>query len=420
MRSSNIDRRDFLATSFGSALLLSAALPSLAKGETPAEIAEDILVDEDKQKHSHQVEETKTFQAKAESAIHTTLEALNPTLVAALLTPAAAILGSNHLIDVNFSNFKAGKLDKEKLIYNNADKIAGVFFEIAVSVLPFALRLPLSQLAEGKVSVLNKKLESDVANITSYHAQSLLYVYLYNPCQSILRKVYIDLLSAKEEYGMDPRKIPLSTISSELKEMLNLTLKGENSEVLRSEDKSRMMEVIRYLCGHTENGQVTIPYAIKRDIQRCFTTRGLIDLLSTALSYPTTMATNFGLGRAVALPARFAIYSRDMLERIEKQGAPQTHLDEEFQTAISYMINSTTALAFEGAIQGFLDMSGFRNYSKDNLAAANLRELLGTLVGWTMFFKIQGVLEPLIRQQVEKEEKAPWIKMTYEYFKPSK
>lgn len=346
------------------------------------------------------------------------LNKLNPTVLQAVAGLFSQASGVGHIINQNLEAYQEDKLNLENLRYNNADKFAGILLEMAVFVLPALARLPVDIfMNKPEHSTKEKKEVSDITNVTAFHGQSLLYVYLYNPFQSALRKIYIDILGKHPEYNNDPRKVAPRTVIDEIRKQA-----AEQKPLSAEEQKlqtAAYMRVLKYLSTAEQKDKVTLPYAIKRDFERCFTKRGVLDLLSLSLSYPVTLLSNFGLGQAVAMPHRFALYTRDMLERIEKQKLGPEAAKEEFQSALSYFANTTASCAYQGLIQKGIDLCfGLNQYSKDNLAAVNLRELIGAIIGWKVYYGIQAKLEPRMRRQVEANPRPLAIKLAHDYLAP--
>lgn len=407
MHATHVNRRRFLGDC-SRGIALASLIPTVGSAE---ERAETIA-------RAHDTKDADRDMLDRKGLVQSLLVALNPTVVSALVSPVVYLIGVSRMVHTNLKRFEAGELDRDKMIYNNADKFSGVFLEIALVTITALGRAGVNALSGAKVGFLSPRHLSEIESVTAYHAHSALYVYLYNPLQSALRHAYIQALTKHAAFQGDPRKVPLTVVAAEL-DSFSGQMTGEGiSEETRTKLSAMAAHIIDIFFADNPSN-LPLTEAVVRDLRRILTPRGLLDMLSIGLSYYATIQGNFAFGRLAGLPARFGLYTRDMLERIERQGCPPVQQDEELQSSISYALNSAANNLHEGLIQLLADRGlGLQSHQRSDVAATHLREILGVVLSGLLFFELQAVLERRVRSAVEQTPQSPLISLAKRYLRP--
>lgn len=415
-------RRDFIKTLVGASMVSGSAYYINSGNDNPKVPKTDGTKKIKESSRDQQEKLSSAKQGMIGNALVKALEKINPTLVNAIVGSRVWYKTYDSIINNNLSKFAEGELDKNKLIYNNSDKYAGILIGIPTLFIPYLIRAatvdfnPWNQV-EGKQA----KEQSDISNMNSYYIENLLYVHFYNPAQASLRQVFMDMLHKNSDYDNDPRKISISDFR---KELIQRRAAAKTKTKEDPDTMGALQRVVKYFSIQREtNEEIKLPYAVARDLRTCTSPRGIVDLLLVALSYKTVQKTNFSLAQAVATPTRLAWFTRDMLERLPLQGHGQAEIDEELQSGMAHNISQTASSTLTAMGQGLIE-HGFKLAGKStssSLALTNAREMGMNALNWVLLGKFHGPAEEhWTRPWIENNKDNPFIQTYIKYVDANK
>jgi len=329
---------------------------------------------------------------------------------------------------LNYEKFKQGKGDisEENLIHNNSDKWANAMACLFSYFIAYAARFPFTlwiakESSDNSPDIKRQsKIFSDFMTINTSYGQTLTDRFLTNSFQHELREAYKKLLRENPKYGYQPWAIPLGKTIQTIKDIYP--------------------PVIGQVSQECKNGIGKLKNLTSKNhaIEWMSSKRNQLDLLLIFLSYVMTFVdiiplvtggkvnaytANTATGRLLGSIPCQALLCKDLIKKLKEQGDIEGSKEERVM-ATAGLYNVPLYFVINSAIQSVFDSAfNLKQYSDNDVAYSNLREIIGTVNGSIIYMFIQYKLESSLRANIKKSDndgvkESPFTRFAGWYIKP--